>query len=181
METDVTSLAFTFAKESATQLITISTGLLALGITFTKELLHGVRKGQERGLKAAWGSLVLSIVLGVWSINALTGTLMPIDRGTRLNPLRFEENVRLPALGQNILFVFGVGLLVFVFGSAALTQGPEQYAVFRLGSEDITGRLSDLASDGWEPVTLGLAADGSTLSLMKRRSSRRDPKAKVPL
>jgi|ERR1700728_1622731 len=96
MQTDAVQLAFNFAKEIATQLITLSTGLLALSIAFTKDILQGVPKGKERRLKAAWGVLIVSIVCGVWTLSALTGTLMPVNPSDRPNPLQFKSNVRIP-------------------------------------------------------------------------------------
>jgi hypothetical protein len=171
MQTDVSQLGFNFAKEIATQLITLSTGLLALSVTFTKDILKGVPRNQETTLKTAWGVLVSSIVLGVWTLSALTGTLMPSDPSMRPDPLRFDSNVRLPALGQVVLFLLGTFLLVWVYGKAAMSHGADEYQLFLIGQEELSGKLNDLTSQGWEIVTIALRDDSTSVSLMKRARS----------
>src|SRR5258708_35945735 len=84
---DPAQLGITFAKELATQLITLSTGVLALSATFTKDILKTIPAGKERVLHAAWGVHILAIIFGVWSLPGITGTLLPLD-GVRPNPLQ---------------------------------------------------------------------------------------------
>jgi len=72
-------MAFEFAADLAKQLITLSTGILALTITFTKDLLKRVPAGKLWTLKAAWVGYFLTIVFGILSLMALTGILAPKD------------------------------------------------------------------------------------------------------
>ncbi len=76
---DPTTLGFNFAKDLAIQLITLSTGLLALSVTFTKEIVKTLSNVREVILRISWGFHMLSIVFGVWTLMALTGTLMPVQ------------------------------------------------------------------------------------------------------
>jgi hypothetical protein len=168
MQTDAIQLGFNFAKEIATQLITLSTGLLALSVTFTKDILKGVPKGQEKTLKIAWGVLVCSIIFGIWTLSALTGTLMPADPSKRPNPLRFDGNVRGPATGQLGTFLLGTAMLVWAYGKAAMSHGAEEYALFVIALDELTPKLNELASQGWEIATVTLRDDSTGAVLMKR-------------
>jgi hypothetical protein len=112
-------LGFEFAKEIATQLITLSTGFLALTITFTKELLAAVPSGARGWLLGAWLLHFIAICCGVWSLLALTGTLMPVTPDARpLEALTLGTNVRLPFWFQIISFALGTALMVvYALGS----------------------------------------------------------------
>jgi hypothetical protein len=116
------ALAFQFAKEIATQLITLSTGFLALTITFTKDLLQ-VLPGPSRGwLMWAWLLHMAAIVFGVMSLMGLTGTLMPVVAdGKTLEALTFGSNVRWPAIAQIVCFAFGTAAIV-VYAVASLRK-----------------------------------------------------------
>ncbi len=100
-------LGFEFAKEIGTQLITLSTGLLALSVTFTKELAD--RRTSKTWLFVAWGLHVASIMCGVWTLMALTGALIS---STGDNIPGFGVPVRLPAFLQVSMFVLGIGAMV---------------------------------------------------------------------
>ena len=73
--------AFEFAKDSTKQLITLSTGIVALTITFAKDILGGVPAGPRRLLFAAWVVYLISIICGRWTLLALTGSLEPKKNG----------------------------------------------------------------------------------------------------
>jgi hypothetical protein len=115
-------LGFEFAKEIATQLITLSTGLLALTVTFTKDVLKLVPGSQRWWLMGAWVLHLVAIVFGVWALMGLTGTLMPLTPDeTALEALAFGSNVRLPAAFQIISFALGTASMV-VYGVVSLWQ-----------------------------------------------------------
>jgi hypothetical protein len=106
-------LGFEFAKEIATQLITLSTGFLALTITFTKEFVAAIPRKRYGWLIGAWILHVVAICSGVWSLLALTGTLMPVTPdGKPLNALSLGGNVRLPFELQIFSFAAGTALIV---------------------------------------------------------------------
>jgi hypothetical protein len=114
-------LGFDFAREIATQLIALSVGFLALTITFTKELVKTTpTAGSRRWLQGSWGLHVASVVFGVWSLLALTGTLIPSSSDTRpLGALTLGINVRLPAMLQIGSFVIGT-LVMVIYAAISL-------------------------------------------------------------
>lgn len=149
---EVTKLGFTFAKEAATTLITLSTGLLTLSVTFAKDVLKSISKPRERVLKAAWGVHVGSIIFGVWTLLALTGDLMPVNPADRT--LFFGINVRGPAMAQIGLFVLGTGLLAGVYWG----KHQETKTEFKFLQTPISPALMDElkrnADDGWDVVSI---------------------------
>ena len=116
---DQVKLGFEFAREIATQLITLSTGFLALTITFTKELVPDRGPAARKWLLMAWGLHLAAIVFGVWTLSALTGSLMPV--GTASAPV-FGAPVRLAATLQFVTFALGLAALV-VYGITTLVPG----------------------------------------------------------
>jgi NO-binding membrane sensor protein with MHYT domain len=121
---DQSKLAFDFAKTIATQVITLSTGFLALTITFTKELVKSADPKYRGWLYAAWSLHLASIASGVWALMALTGTLMP---GTPRADLSFGFHVRFPATLQLGFFGLGLGSMV-IYGMRTMRspQKPTQ-------------------------------------------------------
>lgn len=105
-----TKSAFEFARESTIQLIGLSTGVMTLTITFSKDLIAGTAAGPVIWLiKGSWLAYMLSIVCGVGTLAALTGTL---SRGPE--PLEcthiYGFNVRLPSAMQFLFFLLGTVL-----------------------------------------------------------------------
>jgi hypothetical protein len=115
-----TELAFEFAREIATQLLTLSTGFLALTVTFTKDL---VKSSHGRAmLYLAWILQLGSIAAGVWTLMSLTGALARPSSGTPI----FDASVRLPAGSQVLLFFCSMAATVwygFVAFSATKADG----------------------------------------------------------
>jgi hypothetical protein len=157
---EATKLGFTFAKEVATTLITLSTGLLTLSITFAREVLKSVPKGREHVLKAAWGMHICSMICGVWAVSALTGDLMPMNPANRT--LTLGANVRVPATAQVLAFLLGTILLALVYYGK---RQPQTKCAFRFlrarSSEESMHELTVLTENGWEIVNISLFATGS--------------------
>jgi hypothetical protein len=109
---DQVKAAFEAARESTKQLITLSTGVLTLEITFVQKM------GKTCWLlPLSWGCLLLSVACGVWTLLALTGTLAPMDNST---PVSIRGlNVTIPSIIQIILFILGLSFTV-AFGFVAL-------------------------------------------------------------
>ena len=80
------------------QLITVSSGLLAFTVTFVEKFTpKNTEIMAPLPLKISWVCFAVSIVLGFWTLMAVTGTLENIDRGTaESNPKRY--NIRIPAI-----------------------------------------------------------------------------------
>lgn len=163
---DPVQLGFTFAKELATQLITLSTGILALSVTYHKEILKGITGGAERLLRIAWCVQLVSIVGGIWSLMALTGTLMPLDPKTRV--LQFGGNVRLPAMVQVGAFLLGTALLMIVYGRRVKPAGQDQYQLAVLAVDAMGAQLAALKADRWEVVCTTVRESDQVAVLLKR-------------
>ncbi|PKP11491.1 MAG: hypothetical protein CVU08_12150 [Bacteroidetes bacterium HGW-Bacteroidetes-3] len=72
--------AFDFAADATKQLITLSTAIIALTITFSKDIVGAANIGNSFSIFAAWILFIISIVFGILTLLALTGTLQPISK-----------------------------------------------------------------------------------------------------
>ena len=105
-------MAFNFASDLAKQLIVLSTGILALTISFTKDLVKNIPEQKLWTIKAAWITYFVSILCGVWTMSALTGQLAPSARmGTGI-PLEIGWNIRFPAAIQSLSFLAATFLVI---------------------------------------------------------------------
>src|ERR1019366_2203272 len=66
--------AFDFAADLTKQPITLVTGTLALTITFSKDFLQKTPASARLWALWAWGVLLASVVFGIWTMMALTGS-----------------------------------------------------------------------------------------------------------
>jgi hypothetical protein len=110
--------AFDFASETTKQLLALSTGIIALTITFSKDFVHQVPARAVTFLVWAWLSYLMSIVFGIWTLMALTGTLQP-KINTIAPPRIWGRNVTRPSSLQILSFLIGL-VLTICFGIASL-------------------------------------------------------------
>ncbi len=109
--------AFDFAQDGTKQLLALATGIIAVTITFFKDFATHA-PGYARTLFAwSWVVYLVSVVAGVWTLGALTGTLQPLQPKGR--PSINSTNVRVPATIQLVSFAIGIVLTV-VAGLRAL-------------------------------------------------------------
>jgi len=118
--------AFDFARDTTKQLITLSTGIIALTVTFSKDVFHNPSGLPLKLLVGSWFSFLISVCLGVWTLLALTGTLEPMPKspaqnGAGPNPPSIRgSNVTIPSLLQIIAFLAGLALTVW-FGVVSVS------------------------------------------------------------
>jgi magnesium-transporting ATPase (P-type) len=111
--------AFTFAKELAAQLITLSTAIIGFTVTFSKDFVAPTG-GWSLLIVFTWTIFLLSIAFGILDIAALTRSLAPLDSVRAPSEIGF--NVRIWAASQEISF--GVGIIaLIVYGVSALGRG----------------------------------------------------------
>lgn len=103
--------AFDFAADLVKQLITLSTGIIALTVTFSKDIFNANGTCFSGWLVSAWVAFFVSIILGVWALMALTGTLDP-PKGQNPNLSIQGGNCRIPTGLQVLTFLIGIGLTV---------------------------------------------------------------------
>lgn len=111
---DQTKAAFASAADTSKQLITLATGILALEITFKRDVVGPLGGSAMNLLALSWVMLLLSVVAGVWTLLALTGSLAAQAPPTPQSISR--TNVRVPAVLQILLFLSGLACTVW-FGA----------------------------------------------------------------
>jgi hypothetical protein len=122
-------LSYTFASDVSKQYITLASGILALSITFTKEIVTRFSSGSVRLLIGSWILYFLSISFGMLALMGLTGNLTPthgVITNEHVPPI--ADNVRTPAKLQVISFFAGTLLIVLYgcFGIHALKTPAQQ-------------------------------------------------------
>lgn len=119
-------LAFELATEHAKQLITISTGVLAISISFLMQERRALRR--KGWLIATWIAHAVSTIAGVFAMSALTGQLAPM-RPTEEVVTGIASSARFWAALQVVSFLFGT-ITITVFGfrilPRELTRGPAE-------------------------------------------------------
>jgi hypothetical protein len=115
------------AADTTKQIITLSTGVIALSITFLEKIIQPVTAEGSRSvpwtISAAWIFFGLSIIAGVATLGAVTGTLDAMDRkqnGLALTAnqeqsvaaLASGSNVVIPARAMSVLFVAGMAFMI---------------------------------------------------------------------
>lgn len=139
MSDELKKKAFDFASDTTKQLITIATALIALSITFLDSLGGS---GSKVILLLCWIALFLSVLFGVATLMALTGTLEKCTEKDDPIPLSiYGLNVKRPSFLQILFFLLGLFLLA-VFGSQSLSSDepnlePDQVEVLRRSTYEI--------------------------------------------
>ncbi|MBL8707150.1 MAG: hypothetical protein JNM30_20015 [Rhodospirillales bacterium] len=100
--------AFDLATEIAKQIITLSSGILALSITFYEKIATKI--GSLNLLYCSWGAFLLAIILCIFTLGALAGQLDP-SRGSA-SPTIYGSTVRWLSILQNLAFVAGVVMMI---------------------------------------------------------------------
>lgn len=107
---DRQSKAFDFAQETTKQLVGLSTGLIALTITFGKDFLTEVPAPARAWAIASWAAFLAAVLFGVVTLMALSGSL-DHRRGPE-KPSIYDRNIVVPATLQVLSFLLGLGFLV---------------------------------------------------------------------
>lgn len=110
---DRTKAAFDAARDSSKQVLTLTTAILTLSITFSDKIvgLGNLTDADKSTLRWAWAVFGVSMVFGIWTLLALTGSTAE-NGDESINDL----SIRIPAIVQMLAFLAGVALFV-VFGS----------------------------------------------------------------
>jgi hypothetical protein len=104
---------FSFAKESITQIIALSSAILALSLTFSKDWVGQTTPDQKLLLEAAWIAFLVAILAGLWSLSAITGLVHSKRYSTTHGALR------VPWIVEILAFLIGLGLFIW-FGFRVL-------------------------------------------------------------
>jgi len=122
---DLKFKAFDFASETTKQLITIATGIIALMVTFSKDVVGQSVASEKTLLLWTWGIFITSIIFGILTLMALTGTLQPKanNQSTEQNQEQEQQENNVPKTeidlninNFNIRLFSGLQLLFFIIG-----------------------------------------------------------------
>lgn len=103
---------FVSANDLAKQLITLATGILALSITFIKDVLKINGEVVTWPLKTAWVAYLLSICFGIWNMMGITGSTF--DAIAKPNdPVTYKLNIIIPASLQIVAFLAATSFLTW--------------------------------------------------------------------
>lgn len=131
---EISKLGIASAQALAQQLITLSTGILALTITFTKDIVKAAPVSPKWLLYLAWVSYLLCICFGVWAMSAITGTLAPLPSSGVAPSLNINSNIRIPAGLQVVAFISGV-VLIIIYGALSLRKQTQKGSDVEMGKD----------------------------------------------
>lgn len=101
------------ANALTSQIITISSGLLAFTVTFVEKF---VPKGQNistpNDIKISWFLFIITIFFGFWTLATITGTLDNIDLG-KSNENNKRSNIFIPTILMYSSFILALIFLIF--------------------------------------------------------------------
>lgn len=104
-----TSKAIDIAVDTTKQILTLALSILALSMSFMKEVLGGLKGLSWQVLvEASWGALALSVLTGVTTLMAIAGSC---ERPPGGRVSIYSRNIRIPAAVQAISFILGLFLL----------------------------------------------------------------------
>lgn len=101
--------SFDFAADACKQILTFSTSILALTVTFAKDTFLKDRQTVPWSLRVSWVLYLASIFGGIWTLLALTGELAKTAGD---EPSIWQPNVVTPAIV--LVMSFFVGLIFTV-------------------------------------------------------------------
>jgi len=139
--------AYDFASDTTKQLITLATGIIALTITFSKDIIGASKLTNSSLIFWSWGLFILSIFSGIWTLMALTGNLQPmkaiskeittendhINNNTTSNTNQPDcldintKNVKIPSVIQILSFITGL-ILTVIFGATSISNSKDSSA-----------------------------------------------------
>lgn len=131
--------AFDYAVDLTKQLITLSTAIITLTVTFSKDIIGVIDNSNKYLLLFSWIVFIISILLGVLTLMALTGNLDPIPQkqpknedGSQPEPIKpnpiltiTTKNVTSTAKWQVWTFLIALVLTCWYGYKAATTSKPD--------------------------------------------------------
>lgn len=108
--------AFDFAVDATKLLISLSTGIIAVSITFSKDVVQSTPPASRRLLFAGWICYLISIAFGVMCVMCMTGNLEPKSppkHGQSLGePTIWAPNITRTSAVQIFAFLGGTLLMI---------------------------------------------------------------------
>jgi len=129
--------AFDFAADVTKQLITLSTAIITITITFSKDIVSNFANNPAKNyLLWAWILFIATVFFGIWTLMALTGSLQPLKKNAKNKKTETETvsnteqivevdcsintgNIRFPSIIQILCFIVALSFTI-VFGFSSL-------------------------------------------------------------
>lgn len=108
--TEIRAKAFDVVIDLTKQVITLSTALIALGVTFIKDFADTAPADARMWLASSWIALLFSVVLGLLTLMACAGILGRAKDTASADP--YSGNARLLGGLQLITFLIGLGMAI---------------------------------------------------------------------
>lgn len=105
-------ITFEAARDTTNRIITLSSSMILVMVTFSKDFIASAEFLVRILASAAWIAFGLSTLCGVYTLLALTGEIALEDRNNNSRPSVWRDDIRVVAGGQILLF--GAGLLLSV-------------------------------------------------------------------
>jgi len=126
------------AAELSKQLVTLSTAILALSITFARPVLRSATLRQRHLIIASWCTYLLVILFALWHLSALAGSLLkmtsPALQVAQVNSPPTLESAKLPAILQIAAFILAT--LLFVCFAVSSSWSPTVKTATSSGSSE---------------------------------------------
>ena len=106
------------AHETTKQVLTLTTGIATLTLTFAEKFKTGASLSVPMTLYWSWGLYALATLFGLWTLFAIVGTHNALDQG-RGSPDAMAWNIRYPALGMVLSFAAAF-VLMLVAGASVV-------------------------------------------------------------
>jgi heme/copper-type cytochrome/quinol oxidase subunit 2 len=120
---DQAKQAFTSASDWSKQILTLSTAIVTLTVSFADKIFGDLSRTEKWFLWIAWVLYIVAIVGGVWFLSALTGTLASAKPPSATAV--YGSNTRIPAFVQLVPFVLAtLAIVIFGFLSVGNTKTP---------------------------------------------------------
>jgi hypothetical protein len=103
--------AFDYARGLTTQLLTLSTGIIAVTLTFAKNFLNGATGSARNCLAFGWLAFVISILAGLIAWMGMVSQLSPCNSQQDKAPSIWDLAVQVPAIIQCLCFFAAVALI----------------------------------------------------------------------
>lgn len=98
------------ASDAVKQVVTLSTGILTITLTFAKTLASGASSGWQTALRWSWALLGVAIIAGIWFMLAKAGVVYE-NKSISIKDWR----LRGPWLIELSFFVVAI-IIIFLFG-----------------------------------------------------------------
>jgi hypothetical protein len=93
------SKPFEVAIDVSKQLLTLSTAIITLTITFSKDILGGTSNNEKHLLAFAWLSFFISILGGIWFLYAANGSISEMANESKSI---YDSNTAIPMGVQQV-------------------------------------------------------------------------------